>query len=60
MTPDEVVAAMDAIQKTSALFDRLNLLDGRTVGGTFEDIMAGTCELVITKADILGTIGDIP
>jgi hypothetical protein len=54
MTEDEVVSAMEQINKTSALFDWLEMLDGRTVGATFEELMASTCELTISKPDILG------
>jgi hypothetical protein len=35
MTPDEVVAAMENIQKTSTLFDWLEMLDGRTVRANY-------------------------
>ena len=57
MTEDEIVAHMEEIQKTAALFDWLCLLDGHTVGGSYETIMASTCELTIDKPkydDVMG------
>lgn len=47
MTPDEIIQHMEQINKTAALFDWLNLLDGHTVGGSLEEILASTCELTV-------------
>ena len=57
MTESEIIAHMEELQKTSALFDWLCLLDGHTVGGSLEDIYASTCELTIDKPkydDVMG------
>ena len=57
MTPDEVVAAMDAIQKTSALFDWLEMFDSHQCEASYEMLMASTCELTISKADYNDLLG---
>ena len=57
MTEDEIIAHMEEINKTAALFDWLCLLDGHTVGGSYETIMASTCELTLsgtTFDDVMG------
>jgi hypothetical protein len=51
MKESDIIKRMEDINKISALFDWLNLIDGHTVGGTYEDILASTCVLTIEKPD---------
>jgi hypothetical protein len=51
MNAEDIIRRMELISDTSALFDRLEECDSKIVDYSYDDLIAGSVELEITKGD---------